>query len=151
MNTSIHIATEQDAQIIASFQVKMAWETEAYKLDLETVSKGVEAVFQNKELGRYFVVKLNNEIIASLLTTYEWSDWRNCKVWWIQSVYVKPDYRRKGVFADLYSHIKRLAEHDENVGGIRLYVDKTNVNAQKSYNQVGMNGEHYQLFEWMKK
>lgn len=143
-------AKKENTNIIADFQQKMAWETEEFKLDEETVLKGVSAVFENPELGRYFVVKSEDKIVASLLITYEWSDWRNAKVWWIQSVYVLPEHRRKGVFKMMYSHIRSIVQKDEKIGGVRLYVDKTNKNAQKTYENVGMNGEHYQLFEWMK-
>lgn len=143
-------AVKENIETIAGFQQKMAWETEEFKLNHEIVSKGVSAVFDKPELGKYFVVKYDNKVIASLLITYEWSDWRNTKVWWIQSVYVLPEHRRKGVFKLMYSHIKSIVQQDKNIGGVRLYVDKTNKNAQKTYENVGMNGEHYQLFEWMK-
>jgi ribosomal protein S18 acetylase RimI-like enzyme len=85
------------------------------------------------------------------MITYEWSDWRNRNIWWIQSVYVKPEARRKGVYAAMYAHIKNLVQADPSIGGIRLYVDKTNTPAQHTYSKLGMNGDHYQVFEWMKK
>jgi ribosomal protein S18 acetylase RimI-like enzyme len=150
MKFQIIDAKKEHINSIASFQVKMAWETENVKLKEETVLKGVTSVFEHTELGRYFVVQNQEKTIASLLITYEWSDWRNAKVWWIQSVYVLPEFRRKGIFKQLYAHIQSIVEKDENIGGVRLYVDKTNKNAQKTYEKVGMNGEHYQLFEWMK-
>lgn len=150
MKISISKAKLQHATTIANFQVMMAMETENYKLDLDTVNKGVEAVFTSTELGQYYIAEVNGETIASLLTTYEWSDWRNARVLWIQSVYVLPDYRRKGIFTNFYEHIKMIAKNNAKIGGIRLYVDKSNISAQKTYTKVGMNGEHYQLFEWMK-
>jgi GNAT superfamily N-acetyltransferase len=150
MEIKIQKANKKDIDIIAKFQVEMAWETESYKLDSNTVVKGVEAVFNHDEYGQYYIAKLNDETIASLLTTYEWSDWRNARVLWIQSVFVKEKYRRQGVFSMFYSHIKKNALNNDNIGGIRLYVDKTNIPAQETYNKVGMNGEHYKLFEWMK-
>jgi GNAT superfamily N-acetyltransferase len=151
MNYLITIGEKHHIRTIAEFQLKMAKETEDLKLDLETVLKGVTAVFDKPELGQYFVVSSNNSMVASLLITYEWSDWRNAMVWWIQSVYVAPEHRRKGVFSLMYSHVKSLVLKDEHTGGLRLYVDKVNKNAQKTYKNVGMNGEHYQLFEWMKE
>lgn len=150
MSYEIQIATKEHAAFIVDFQIKMALETESLTLDRNTVTKGVQAVFKNPSLGQYFIAKEKNKVIASLLITYEWSDWRNAKVWWIQSVYVCPENRRKGVFSQFYSLIKGLVEKSEDAGGLRLYVDKTNVSAQKTYQKVGMNGEHYQLFEWMK-
>lgn len=146
----IRLATEDDKYIIANFQIKMAKETENIDLDPDIVENGVMSVFQDSHKGKYLVAVNYEEIIASLLLTYEWSDWRNSVVLWIQSVYVLPEYRGKGIFRMLYNYVKDIALDDENVGGIRLYVDKTNTNAMKVYNAIGMNGEHYNVFEWMK-
>lgn len=150
MNYQIKKATEEQINLIADFQIKMALETESVNLDSPTVVKGVSAVFNDRSLGQYFIAMDDDKVIASLMITYEWSDWRNAKVWWIQSVFVMEEYRRKGIFSQFYSHIKSIVEADKNIGGLRLYVDKTNLPAQKTYAKVGMNGEHYQLFEWMK-
>ena len=84
------------------------------------------------------------------LTTYEWSDWRNGVVWWIQSVYVVPTARGQRIYAGLYDYVKSFATMDENVRGIRLYVDQRNSSAQQVYARLGMNGDHYRVFEWMK-
>jgi ribosomal protein S18 acetylase RimI-like enzyme len=136
--------------IIADFQKMMAKETENLELNDNIVKKGVKAVFENPEKGKYYVAEENGVVVASLLTTYEWSDWRNGTVLWIQSVYVMPDFRKSGVFKKMYSHIQEIVNSGNEFSGIRLYVDKTNVNAQKVYEKVGMNGEHYILFEEMK-
>jgi ribosomal protein S18 acetylase RimI-like enzyme len=139
-----------DAAAIVDFQIAMARETEDFALDRKTCTRGVEAVFSDRSLGRYFVAEIDSNLIASLMITMEWSDWRNGVVWWIQSVYVRPEYRRRGVYAGLYDHVKRIAEANDMVKGIRLYVDKRNAAAQEVYRRMGMNGEHYQVFEWMK-
>jgi GNAT superfamily N-acetyltransferase len=139
-----------DARTITEFQIAMARETEELDLDRRIVSRGVEAVFEDRSLGRYFVAEDEDRLAGALLITFEWSDWRNGLVWWIQSVYIHPDYRRRGVYAGLYALVKRLAEAHEMVKGIRLYVDKRNVAAQEVYKRLGMTGEHYQTFEWMK-
>ena len=128
----------------------MAAETEDLALDRAVCSAGVRAVFENPSLGAYFVAELNGNVVASTLITYEWSDWRNGTVWWIQSVYVTPEARRQGVYGGLYAHIQELAEADASARGIRLYVDLRNKRAQEVYTRLGMNGEHYRLFEWMK-
>ncbi len=142
-------AKKTDYKVIAGFQEKMAWETEHFKLKNDTVLKGVEAVFKDASKGKYYVVEENGKVISSLLTTYEWSDWRNNFVLWIQSVYVLPEYRKKGVFNLMYSEIKNIVEKTDKYSGIRLYVDKTNVKAQKIYEKIGMEGNHYSLFEEM--
>jgi predicted GNAT family acetyltransferase len=146
----IRNAIVSDASVIVDFQLAMALETEQLTLDKELVTKGVEAVFKDKEKGRYFVAEEENKVIASLMLTPEWSDWRNKTIWWIQSVYVVPEFRGKKVFSKLYQHVKETIIKDEKAAGLRLYVDLTNQNAREVYKAIGMNGEHYQLFEWMK-
>ena len=141
----------EDRDLIARFQVEMAWETECYKLDDETVKKGVEAVLKNDAYGVYYVAVVDNLVAGSLLTTYEWSDWRNGTVLWIQSVFIDPNYRKSGVYNQLYSYIRDIVDADESLKGIRLYVDETNERAREVYRRLGMNGEHYRVFEWMKE
>jgi ribosomal protein S18 acetylase RimI-like enzyme len=145
----IRSATEEDYEVIAGFQVKMALETENLKLDEATVKKGVLTVMQDPGKGKYFVAVDETNIVSSLLVTYEWSDWRNKWVLWIQSVYVLPEFRKLGIFRQMYLKVKEWAEQDEEVGGVRLYVDKSNTRAIDVYKRLGMNGEHYQVFEWM--
>lgn len=146
----VRLALPTDADIIAAFQIEMAMETENMQLDAATVQQGVKNVFLNSHYGRYYVYQNGEEIAASLLITYEWSDWRNRMVAWIQSVYVKPEYRKNGIFAAMYMHLKEMVQNSNEFGGLRLYVDKTNTRAQRVYEKMGMNGEHYQLYEWMK-
>jgi ribosomal protein S18 acetylase RimI-like enzyme len=143
-------ARPSDQPSIARFQVAMAKETEDLELDAATCAKGVAAVFDDPSLGRYFVAEEDGRVIGCLMVTYEWSDWRNGMVWWIQSVYVERDQRRKGIYAGLYLHVKELVQRDPRLRGIRLYVDHRNTAAQEVYRRLGMNGEHYATFEWMK-
>lgn len=143
-------ATPADAGSIIEFQIAMARETEDVGLDRSITTKGVHAVFADPSLGRYFIAEAGEQVVASLMITYEWSDWRNGVVWWIQSVYVIPGFRRRGVYAGLYQHVKALVEAEPAIRGIRLYVDNRNKPAQEVYARLGMEGEHYRVFEWMK-
>jgi len=147
---SIRKAIPSDAPLIIDFQKKMAMETEKIKLAPGTVTQGVKGIFQNQERGQYYVAEEYGKVVASLLITYEWSDWRNCNVWWFQSVFVTPEYRRKGIFRKMYSHIKKLAE-EQDIAGLRLYVDTKNATAQKTYEALGMSSGHYSFYEWMRK
>jgi GNAT superfamily N-acetyltransferase len=147
---TVRKAKPGDENSIVDFQIRMARETEQIDLDRDIVNKGVNAVFNNPENGIYFVAESGNKIIASLMITFEWSDWRNGNVYWIHSVYVLPEFRKKGVFKTMYLHLKNIVQKDENIRGLRLYVDKTNTNARKVYETLGMDGDHYLLFEWMK-
>lgn len=143
-------ALPEEAQQIISFQIAMALETENIILDPETVTHGVKAVYADPSKGNYFIAEENGQVIASLLTTYEWSDWRNGTILWLQSVYVMPEFRRKGIYKALYRHIRTMVEQDHNLKGIRLYADKGNTIAQKVYEKLGMTADHYQLYEWLK-
>jgi ribosomal protein S18 acetylase RimI-like enzyme len=147
---TIRKARQTDAETIIDFQQKMAWETEKMTLVPEIISGGVNAVFEDPSKGEYYVAETGGIIIASLLITYEWSDWRNTHVWWFQSVYVLPLYRRNGIFRQMYSYIKDEAEK-KGVAGLRLYVESNNERARKTYEALGMNSEHYTLYEWLRE
>ena len=147
---TIRKATPEDASAIIDFQQKMAWETEQMTLVTEIITKGVNAVFVNTTRGQYWVAEEEGIVVASLLITFEWSDWRNTNIWWFQSVYVLPAFRRKGIFRSMYSHIKNEADK-QNVAGLRLYVESNNSRAKKTYEALGMKSEHYTMYEWLKE
>ena len=139
-----------DIQIIADYQIAMALETENLKLDPETVFLGVSAVMDDHSKGKYWLAEVGGQVVGCLLTVPEWSDWRNGTVLWIHSVFVHADFRQHGVYKKLYGHLKTMVESSGDLRGLRLYVDKTNAKAQKVYEALGMSGEHYHLFEWLK-
>lgn len=128
----------------------MAKETEGVELEYSVVEKGINAVLNDSSKGRYYVAESNGKVVGSLLTTYEWSDWRNGTVLWIQSVYIEPQYRRKGIYSMLYEHVKNYVIKNPDLKGIRLYADKSNETAQKVYRKLGMSPDHYITFEWLK-
>lgn len=143
-------ANINDVERIVDFQLFMAKETEGIELHKPTVTLGVTAVVKDNSKGQYYIAEIENKIVASLLTTFEWSDWRNGTILWIQSVYVVKTYRRKGVYKNMYAHIKQLVLENNNLNGIRLYADKNNLPAQKTYQNLGMSPDHYITFEWLK-
>jgi len=147
---TIRKAGTTDASTIIDFQQKMAWETEKMTLNQDILTNGVNAVFSNPSLGQYWVAEDEEQVVASLLITTEWSDWRNTSVWWFQSVYVLPSHRRNGIFRAMYMHIRSEAAKI-GVAGLRLYVETNNARAQKTYEALGMNREHYAMYEWMKE
>jgi len=146
----IRKATSEDAKSIAEFNIAMAMETEQKKLKRELIEPGVKALFDHPEYGEYLVAESEGQIIGSLMITKEWSDWRNGLFWWIQSVYILPEYRRQGIYRAMYQKVKQLAEQAGNICGFRLYVEKENEIAQKTYRSLGMDETHYKLFEEMK-
>lgn len=125
----------------------MARETEDKELDAALVRQGVLAVLNRPELGRYLIAEQDGNVVGQLMLTYEWSDWRNGAFWWIQSVYVRPDQRRNGVFRALYQHVEQLARVTPGVCGLRLYVEAHNERAIATYRDLGMQPSGHTVFE----
>ncbi|MFQ6606172.1 MAG: GNAT family N-acetyltransferase [Fidelibacterota bacterium] len=143
----IRTATKNDLNTIVSFNLALAQESEGLTLNSRLVQRGVEAVFADPTKGFYLLATENEEIVGQLLITKEWSDWRNGYYWWIQSVYVKPEYRQRGVYRFLHQYVRKLAKEEGNVCGIRLYVEQENQAAQNVYKKVGMKPSRYRIFE----
>ena len=141
-------ATHDDLDAIVTGNMKLAEESENVQLDAATLRHGIGALLDGRAPGRYWMAELDGRVVGQLLITHEWSDWRNCLVWWIQSVYVAADVRQRGVLKALYAHVRQEARA-EGVGGLRLYVDNTNTRAQAVYAALGMKGDHYRVFEDM--
>ena len=148
---TIRQATAEDAESIAEFNRLMAFETEHKKLIPEVILTGVKTMIANPSHGFYLVAEKEGEIAGSLMITTEWSDWRNGVVWWVQSVYVRDEYRRQGIYRGLYEEVKSLSSSDESVCGYRLYVEKDNVRAQKSYESLGMIETDYLMYEELRE
>ena len=138
----------EDLDALVAGNLALAEETERVLLDTDTLRQGVRALLESRAPGRYWVAELEGLVVGQLLITFEWSDWRNRMVWWIQSVYVVPHARGRGVLRTLYEAARREALAGGS-GGLRLYVDTTNIRAQKVYAALGMNGDHYRVFEDM--
>lgn len=147
---NVRRARADEAQHIIDFQIDMARETEDVALDPNIITPGVKAVFADESKGWYFVAELEGQIAGSLLITFEWSDWRNGMILWIQSVFVAKEFRGRGVYRALYEHIQSLVNSSDDYAGIRLYVDKTNTNALQVYEKLGMDSQHYGMCEWIK-
>ena len=146
-NLRIRKALINDAETIASFNIAMAKETEGKALDPVIIQTGVDSLFDNPQYGFYVVAEVQNRIAGCLMITTEWSDWRNGLFWWIQSVYIHPDYRRRGIYRAMYSFVKELARKKSNICGFRLYVEMVNHIAQQTYEALGMEECHYKMFE----
>lgn len=144
---NIQIAQKEDAAALVEFNQAMALETEGKRLDSQILKSGVDAVFDDEEKGFYVVAEEDGEIVGGLMITFEWSDWRDGWFWWIQSVYVLPGARGRGVYASLYEFVKEKALEAKNVCGFRLYVEKENERAQKVYEKLGMEKSHYLMYE----
>ncbi|MBQ3858076.1 MAG: GNAT family N-acetyltransferase [Prevotella sp.] len=147
MKYQISVAEIQDTETLVQFQLAMAQESEGTQLDYVTVREGVKNAIEDESKAIYLIARNeDNEAIGSLMLTTEWSDWNNARYYWIQSVYVHPEFRRQGVFRELFEFARVIAEND-NAGALRLYVDKENIVAQKVYQSLGMHDSHYLMYE----
>ena len=140
----------RDADTIAAFNAAMALETEHKVLMPGVIGAGVRRLIESPSMGFYVVVEDGGRVVACLMITNEWSDWRNGLFWWIQSVYVEKQWRRQGVYRRLYEYVRTLAQADPGVCGFRLYVEKDNTVAQATYASLGMSPTDYLIFEELK-
>ncbi len=144
---TVRKAASAEAETIAQFNMAMAKETEGLALDPEKIRPGVQGLFSQPQFGFYVVAEGEGGIAGALMITYEWSDWRNGVFWWIQSVYVRPEARGRGVYRALYEGVRELAKAEGNCCGFRLYVEKENAAAQAVYRKLGMDESHYRMYE----
>jgi ribosomal protein S18 acetylase RimI-like enzyme len=147
MQALVRRATSADAAAIVEYNRRMALETEGKSLDLATLTAGVAAGLADENKAIYFVAEDDGVVAGQLMITREWSDWRNGWIWWIQSVYVRQESRRGGVFRALYQHVLETAKRDPTVIGLRLYVEHENHAAQQTYARLGMEKTSYWVFE----
>ena len=147
MDIPVIQASPRHSEVIAEFNQAMAIETEGRKLPWDKIHSGIKAILQDSSIGFYLVALHQGEVVGCLAITYEWSDLHNGLFWWIQSGFVAPSHRTKGVFTGLYSHVKGLASSKPDVCGVRLYLAKKNTTAQQTYKKLGMIETHYRIME----
>ena len=140
-------AREDDIALMVRWAEAMAYETEHKRLDTARVTRGISAGFADPSRARYFIAERGGEPVGTLMLTTEWSDWRDGWWWWIQSVFVPREARRGGVYRALYAHVLALASAQDDVRGLRLYVERENVNAQRTYEFLGMSDAGYRMYE----
>ena len=143
----IRRAALADAPVVCEFNLRLARETEQLELDPARVLAGVSALLADAGKGIYFVAEAGEVIAGQLMITYEWSDWRNGMIWWLQSVYVREEFRRAGVFRALFDHVAGLARSQPELRGIRLYMHADNQRARRTYERLGMVHTPYEVFE----
>ena len=144
---TVRKAEVADSAVITRFNLELARETEGLTLDPAVVRRGVETVLKDASKGLYFVAEADGVVVGQVMITYEWSDWRNGNIWWLQSVYVDPPFRRKGVFRALFDHLRVRAKADPGVCTLRLYMHRDNAPARGSYASLGMTGTYYEVLE----
>jgi GNAT superfamily N-acetyltransferase len=144
---TVREATRADAEFLVHGNAAMALETEHLSLDLDRLRDGVHAVFDSPGRAIYYVAELDGRRAGMMMITGEWSDWRDATFWWIQSVYVEPALRGQGVFRAIYQHVEALAKADPFICGLRLYVEKNNTRAQRTYAKVGLSRTVYEMLE----
>lgn len=147
MHITIQPATRADVALLARWAQAMALETEQKILPDSDIIPGTYKAIEQAELAQYFIAEIDSQPAGCLMLTNEWSDWRNGFWWWIQSVFIAPEFRRQGVYRALYEHVRQLAMQNPDVHGIRLYVEKENTVAQQTYQALGMHDANYRVFE----
>lgn len=147
MKILLRDATAADQADIADFNSRLATETEGYVLDPERINPGIAAGLADQSKARYWLAEIEGKPVGQIMVTYEWSDWRNGMLWWLQSVYVHEDYRRMGVFSALFRQVESLARKDPGVCGLRLYVEQDNTRAQDVYASLGMRDTSYRVMQ----
>jgi GNAT superfamily N-acetyltransferase len=149
MSASVIIrnASPSDLPLIVDFNFLLAEESEGKKLDRAVLTRGVQRALASPEMCRYFMAEVNGEVAGQTMITFELTDWRDGVIWWLQSVYVRPEFRKLGVFKALFQHIATLAKETADVRGLRLYVEQGNVRAQRVYEQMGMQPGGYLVYE----
>jgi ribosomal protein S18 acetylase RimI-like enzyme len=145
MSLLIRRATAADEDTLVAYNAALAWESEGKRLNEAVLRAGVRAAFDDPAKGFYVLAVRDGEVVGQSGVTFEWSDWRNGWYWWVQSVYVREDARRQGVFSAIYRHLEAEATADPTVIGIRLYVERDNVRAQQTYRALGLEDEAYFL------
>ncbi|MBI5761122.1 MAG: GNAT family N-acetyltransferase [Planctomycetales bacterium] len=143
-------ACPNDWPTIVDFNSRLAWESEHTRLDRTRIEPGVRNLLADERRGRYFMACCGGRIVGQLMITFEWSDWRNGNIWWLQSVYVEAEFRGRGVFRTLFEHVWHQVESDSEIAGLRLYVEQGNVSAQEVYLRMGMHAAGYLVMERMK-
>ena len=119
----VRAATPKDLSLLVAFNRALAKETEALELDPERLRAGVARVLADPLAGFYRVAELPEgrdadhdregpsgpprtaRAVGCLMVTREWSDWRCGWFWWIQSVFVEPPARRRGVYRALHRSV----------------------------------------------
>ncbi len=147
---NIRKANINDVDTIVKYNYNLAKETECKELNLETLTSGVRNLIIDSTKGQYYVYEIEGKIVGQIMHTYEWSDWRNGSFLWVQSVYVNKNHRRKGIFKELYNYVRQIADSDEDIVGIRLYVEKENTSAKYTYKSLGMIECEYHMYEYEK-
>ena len=140
-------ARPEDAETLVDFNARLAAETEHKSLDLGVLTRGVGKALADPDRLRYWVAEIDGRLVGQAAATREWSDWRDGWLWWLQSVYVHPDFRSRGVFRALHRRIRDEARVNPDVIGLRLYVEDANESAQRTYRALGMVPGGYQVFE----
>jgi GNAT superfamily N-acetyltransferase len=144
---TIRWATLHDVDTLVDFNQRLAHETEEMTLDAPTLRRGIERLLADPRRGRYLVAQRADRVVGQLMHTFEWSDWRDGEIWWIQSVYVHADYRSQGIYRQLHDRLRQLAIESKQVVGIRLYVEVSNHRAAQVYQRLGMGKAPYHVMQ----
>lgn len=147
VKAKVRLATAEDVETLVAFNAALARETEGRELDWDRLREGIKELLRRPERGFYVVAELSGQVVGCLMITFEWSDWRRGDFWWVQSVYVLPQWRGRGIYRTLHTHIRSEALRRPEVCGLRVYVDRDNHRARRTYIRMGMRPARYDMLE----
>lgn len=138
-------ARDSDLDSLVSFTVAEAREAEGLDMEVATVRRGVVAGLASGSVAVYWVVESDEgDVVASTSVVKEWSDWHARHYWWIQSMYVVPDHRGRGLSKMLIEAVSIEASKD-GATDLRLYVHKNNERAIAAYRRCGFDDSSYAI------
>ena len=140
--------TTEDISTFISFQKIMAKETEGVNLDDSSIAGALEYLINDDSYGKAFMAKLgpNGVSVGTCYINYGYDVLSNKFTIWVQSVFVHPEYRKKGIFSKIFNHLELVARQ-LNASRISLFVDFSNLPAQKVYEKMGMVRREHSFIE----
>ena len=131
----------EDLNPVIQMQMDLAYETEnGLKLNKNKLKLGVEKCLLDNDNNNlkpfYIVASIDNNIVGFIGISPEWSDWWGTEYWWVISIFVKSQYRRKGVATKLFQYVLNKSKM-KNIQTVNLRVEKLNANAIAFYKTIG--------------
>ena len=139
---AIRPATVEDSDLLVSFTLSEALDSERRALIRAEVQRGVAGAFATPPKARYWVVESGGRVVASASVVTEWSNFRGGDYWWIQSLYILPEHRGRGLVDVILRHLVGEAKAGGAID-LRLYGYNTNARALRAYERFGFKQAPY--------
>lgn len=145
MKCKVRNANLNDLENLVEFIVAEANEAEGIHKASDIIISGIKAGLENPNIARYWVLENEKQDpVGSVSVVKEWSDWNCAFYWWIQSMYLLPSHRGKGLMNMLLQEVKNVAKTEDAIE-LRLYVHRNNKRAIKAYQKSGFCDSDYEI------